>query len=115
MRGKTLGLERRHRWSDDEKLAIVNSVGVGGATVIPAIYELLEEAGYFYAIWLPANNVLREKIAHRLTRPVVRSALFQQLARPKTPVGAKNAFPAGKIRRSSRHTVGHMGNVGFEP
>ena len=39
---------------------------------IPAIYERLEEAKYFYAIRLPANNVLREKIAHRLTRPVGR-------------------------------------------
>ncbi len=36
----------------------------------PAIYQRLEEAGYFYAIRLPANAVLREKIAHRLTRPV---------------------------------------------
>jgi hypothetical protein len=32
----------------------------------------LEEAGYYYAIRLPANAVLREKIAHRLTRPVGR-------------------------------------------
>jgi hypothetical protein len=39
---------------------------------IPAIYERLEETKYFYAIRLPANNVLREKIAHRLTRPVGR-------------------------------------------
>ena len=37
------------------------------------IYERLEEAQYFYAIRLPANTVLREKIAHRLTRPVGRS------------------------------------------
>ena len=41
----------------------------------PAIYERLEEAGYFYAIRLPANAVLREKIAHRLTRPVGRPSL----------------------------------------
>lgn len=33
MRGEILGLERRRRWHDDEKLAIVQSVGVGGATV----------------------------------------------------------------------------------
>ena len=33
MRGEILGAERRRRWSDDEKLAIVRSVGVGGATV----------------------------------------------------------------------------------
>jgi len=33
MRGDILGLERRRRWCDDEKLEIVVSVGVGGATV----------------------------------------------------------------------------------
>jgi hypothetical protein len=42
------------------------------AYATPAIYARLEEAGYFYAIRLPANNVLRAKIAHRLTRPVGR-------------------------------------------
>ena len=45
------------------------------AYAIPAIYERLEEARYFYAIRLPANNVLREKIAHRLKRPVGRPSL----------------------------------------
>jgi hypothetical protein len=45
------------------------------AYAIPAIYARLEETGYFYAIRLPANNVLREKIAHRLTRPVGRPSL----------------------------------------
>ena len=33
MRGDILGLERRRRWYDEEKLEIVLSVGVGGATV----------------------------------------------------------------------------------
>ena len=42
------------------------------AYVTPAIYERLEEAGYSYAIRLPTNTVLREKITHRLTRPVGR-------------------------------------------
>ena len=42
------------------------------AYAIPALYERLEEAGYFYAIRLPSNAVLKEKIAHRLTRPVGR-------------------------------------------
>ena len=39
------------------------------AYAIPAIYARLEEAGYYYAIRLPANSVLKEKIAHRMTRP----------------------------------------------
>ena len=33
MRGEILGLERRRRWSDEEKIGIVMSVGVDGATV----------------------------------------------------------------------------------
>lgn len=33
MRGEVLGIERRRRWSDDEKLAIVSSAGVDGVTV----------------------------------------------------------------------------------
>ena len=40
------------------------------AYAIPALYARLEEADYLYFIRLPVNNVLREKIAHRLTRPV---------------------------------------------
>ncbi|WP_269814345.1 transposase [Pseudogemmobacter bohemicus] len=35
------------------------------AYAIPAIYERLEEARFFYAIRLPANAVLKDKIAHR--------------------------------------------------
>ena len=45
------------------------------AYAIPAIYDRLEESGYFYAIRLPANAVLKDKIAHRLTRPVGRPSL----------------------------------------
>ena len=37
MRGDVLEFERRRRWGDDKKLAIVLSVGVGGATVRKSI------------------------------------------------------------------------------
>jgi transposase len=33
MRGEVLGFERRRRWSDDEKIGIIMSVGVDGASV----------------------------------------------------------------------------------
>ena len=33
MRGDVLGLERRRRWRDEDKVRIVSSVGVGGVTV----------------------------------------------------------------------------------
>jgi hypothetical protein len=45
------------------------------AYAIPAIYARLEETGYLYTIRLPSNAVLKEKIAHRLTRPVGRPSL----------------------------------------
>ena len=45
------------------------------AFAIPAIYARLVDAGYSYAIRLPANAILREKIAHRLTRLVGRPSL----------------------------------------
>jgi Transposase DDE domain group 1 len=38
----------------------------------PELYELLEAEDYGYAIRLPANRVLQERIAHLLTRPVGR-------------------------------------------
>src|SRR3546814_4473659 len=47
----------------------------GVQTCALPIYMRLEEARFFYAIRLPANTVLREKIAHRLTRPVGRPSL----------------------------------------
>jgi 23S rRNA G2445 N2-methylase RlmL len=40
-----------------------------------AIYAQLEETGYFDAIRLPTNAVLRSRIAHRMTRPVGRPSL----------------------------------------
>lgn len=33
MRGEVLGFERRRRWNDEDKLSIVTSVGIDGATV----------------------------------------------------------------------------------
>ncbi len=38
----------------------------------PEVYEFVEAEGFLYAIRLPANRVLRECIAHLLTRPVGR-------------------------------------------
>jgi len=44
----------------------------------PALYRLLENEGYQYAIRIPANDVLEREIAHLLTRPVGRP--------PKQPI-----------------------------
>lgn len=42
------------------------------AFALPALYATLEAEGYFYAIRLPTNAVLQDKIAHLLKRPVGR-------------------------------------------
>ena len=42
------------------------------AFALPALYETLEAKGYFYAIRLPSNAVLQDKIADLLKRPVGR-------------------------------------------
>ncbi|MEX5565703.1 hypothetical protein SM764_20000 [Pseudophaeobacter sp. 1A16562] len=40
MRGEILGVERRRRWSDEEKLAIVTSVGIdGGQRAVPSVSQ----------------------------------------------------------------------------
>ena len=36
----------------------------------PELYQLLEAEGIGYAIHLPANPVLQERIGHLLTRPL---------------------------------------------
>src|ERR671910_2543362 len=45
----------------------------------PELYELLEVEGMGYAIRLPANPVLQERIAHLLTRPVGRPSRKPQV------------------------------------
>jgi transposase len=39
MRGDVLGLERRRRWRDEDKVRIVRSVGVGGVTVTQLAHQ----------------------------------------------------------------------------
>ena len=41
----------------------------------PEVYEYLEPEGFFYAIRLPANDVLHREIEHLMTRPVGRPSL----------------------------------------
>jgi len=43
------------------------------ALALPDVYEYLEAEGFQYAIRLPTNQVLQERIAPLLTRPVGRS------------------------------------------
>jgi transposase len=67
MRGEILGVERRRYWGDDEKLAIVSAVGVGGATVtqVAQRHDVTRQQIYAWrhelkrkALWSPISGAL---------------------------------------------------------
>lgn len=68
MRGDILGLERRRRWGEDEKVGIVLSVGAGGATVtqIAQQHEVTRQQIYAWRHELKKKGLL----------PAVPEALF---------------------------------------
>ena len=88
MRGDILAMERRRRLGDDDKLAIVLSVGVGGATVTQVAQR---------------NEVTRQQIyawRHELKKKGLLSALPEALFLPveldrgvEVPMGAVIASP----------------------
>ena len=78
------------------------------AFAVPALYRVLEEEGYRYAIRLKANAVLEREIEHLLTRPVGRpshrpkvfyhSFQYQEKSWPQTRrVVAKIEWHAGEL------------------
>ena len=67
MRGEILGIERRRRWDDDEKPAIVSAVGVGDATVtqVAQRHEVTRQQIYAWrhelkqkGLWSPDTGAL---------------------------------------------------------
>jgi transposase len=62
MRGEILGVERRRRWSDDQKLSIVASVGVNRATVaqVAQRHEVTRSQIYSWRRELKHKGLLRE-------------------------------------------------------
>ncbi len=57
MRGEVLGVERRRNWGDEEKLAIVSAVGVGGATVtqVAQRHDVTRQQIYAWPRFQPAR------------------------------------------------------------
>ena len=87
-----------------------------GAFAKPELYELLEAEGIGYAIRLPANRVLQERIGHLLTRPLGRPPnkpqVYCQLQLPgaelgqTAPGGGEGRVAPGRAR-SLRRCPGH--------
>lgn len=75
MRGELLGVERRRRWSDEEKLAVVTSVGVDGATVtqVAQRHEITRQQVYAWrhemkrkGLWHPEGGMVFLPVADTL-------------------------------------------------
>jgi len=67
MRGEILGLERRRRWGDEEKIGIVMSVGVDGASVtqVAQRHDVTRQQVYAWrhdlkkkGFWSPDNGAI---------------------------------------------------------
>jgi hypothetical protein len=93
----------------------------------PELYELLEAEAVGYAIRLPANLVLQERIGHLLTRPVGRppnkpqvffasfSCRAQSLSKPHRVVAKVewhqgDALPADRLRGDEPEAAGRAGH-----
>jgi hypothetical protein len=69
-----------HGWKDEVEPVVARYRGkfkrrlfrADAAFANPEVYEFLEAKGYKYAIRLPANQILQERIGHLLKRPVGR-------------------------------------------
>ena len=85
MRGDILGLERRRRWSDEEKLGIVLSVGVEGATVtqVAQRYEVTRQQIYAWRHELKKKGLL-SPCPETLFLPVELSAPAELAVHPST-------------------------------
>lgn len=102
MRGEILGVERRRRWGDDDKLAIVSSVGVDGATVtqVAQRHEITRQQIYAWrhelkkkGLWLPDQGAVFLPI----DVPVLESAPTE--AAPVAPVVVELRLAKGRCLR----------------
>lgn len=89
MRGEILGIERRRRWSDEDKLTIVSSVGIDGATVTQVAQR---------------NDVTRQQIyawRHELKQKGLWSpeegAIFLPIGGPPTELAPAAPCPAASV------------------
>jgi hypothetical protein len=92
--------------------ASISTSAADAAFAKPELYELLEAEDIGYAIRLPANRVLQERIGHLLTRPVGRppkkpqvffasfSYQAQSWSKPRRVV-AKVEWHQGELRASA--------------
>jgi transposase len=103
MRGEILGVERRRFWHDDEKLEIVMSVGVGGASVteVAQRHEIRRQQIYAWrhdlkkkGLWSPDAGAL----FYPLDVPAADAALVAQptVIEPSKPTAVEVRLRGGR-------------------
>lgn len=94
MRGDILGLERRRRWGDEQKLAIVLSVGVDGATVtqVAQRHEVTRQQVYAWRHELKKKGLL-SPAGEAIFLPVEMPER-QEMVAASEPAAAAPAAPA---------------------
>lgn len=103
MRGELLGMERRRFWRDEDKLGILMSVGVGGATVtqVAQRHEVTRQQIYAWrhdqkktGLWSPDAGAL----FHPLDRPVAAGVPIAQdtVAETSPPVAVELRLRGGR-------------------
>jgi transposase-like protein len=102
MRGEILGLERRRLWRDEDKVEIVMSVGIGGATVTQVAQRHEVTRQQIYA-WRPARK--RRRSPGSLAACQITSA---------TTSGA-DGLAANRQRSTQIGELLQIGNCGDQP
>jgi transposase len=101
MRGEILGVERRRFWRDDDKLEIVMSVGVGGATVtqVAQRHEVTRQQIYAWrhdlkrkGLWSPNAGAL----FFPLDMPVAAGVPVAPVAEAPPPVAVELRLRGGR-------------------
>lgn len=103
MCGEILGMERRRFWRDEDKLEIIMSVGVGGATVtqVAQRHEVTRQQIYAWrhdlkkkGLWSPDAGAL----FYLLDMPVAAGVLIAEdtVAEPSPPVAVELRLCGGR-------------------
>ena len=109
MRGDILGLERRRRWGDEEKLEIVLSVGVGGATVtqVAQRHDVTRQQIYAWRHELKKKGLL-SALPEALFLPVDLDRPME-LAMPAVASEVEAALPSKINQVNASHFAGSLG------
>ncbi|MCB1359182.1 MAG: transposase [Maritimibacter sp.] len=116
MRGEVLGVERRRRWSDEQKLSILASVGVDGATVtqVAQRHEVTRSQIYGWRYELKRKGLLPSEAPVRFVPLPALASIVPEEAVPTAPVetieielrnGRRLRVPAGLDETALRRLI----------